>query len=353
MAAREIVHEDDGSRWYRVPSGKRIYLCSFSDCEKTAVKDGVCPNHCADYKRVIKTCSEEGCTAKARKAGKCFKHGGKVKCSEEGCEKFARDKGLCGEHGGKRQKCTVEGCTNVAQKRGLCVAHGAPKTKCSKPGCKNKAVLNGVCYGHGAPRKLCSTEGCTSKAQNKGLCYKHGADRTYCSVQGCPNLRVKDGICYAHGAEPVLCGFEDCVNIARKDGWCFMHSTQLYKDQEAERNKKYRYAHMNVRLARNLRSRVYKALMGLCKSEATLELLGCSDDDLMYHLESQFNDGMTWDNYGGKHGWQMDHIRPCVDFDLSDPYQQHECFHYTNLQPLWPLTTKSKVVEQNRNVLKP
>jgi hypothetical protein len=41
---------------------------------------------------------------------------------------------------------------------------------------------------------------------------------------------------------------------------------------------------------------------------------------------------MSFDNYGE---WEIDHIRPCSSFDLSDPKQQEECFHYTNLQPLW------------------
>ena len=43
---------------------------------------------------------------------------------------------------------------------------------------------------------------------------------------------------------------------------------------------------------------------------------------------------MTWENHGIG-GWHVDHIRPCADFNLLDPEQQRQCFHFTNLQPLW------------------
>lgn len=33
--------------------------------------------------------------------------------------------------------------------------------------------------------------------------------------------------------------------------------------------------------------------------------------------------------------WNIDHIKPCTKFDLSDPKQQEICFNYKNLQPLW------------------
>lgn len=66
---------------------------------------------------------------------------------------------------------------------------------------------------------------------------------------------------------------------------------------------------------------------------------GCSVDDLILHIESIFLDGMTWDNHGK---WHIDHIKPCCAFDLTDPKQQRDCFHYSNLQPLWAVDNLKK-----------
>lgn len=88
----------------------------------------------------------------------------------------------------------------------------------------------------------------------------------------------------------------------------------------------------NIRLIHNLRVRLYEVLKGKIKTSSTLNLLGCSVDELWIYLESQFQPGMTRENYGT---WHIDHIKPCSSFDFTDPDQQKKCFHYTNLQPLW------------------
>ena len=91
---------------------------------------------------------------------------------------------------------------------------------------------------------------------------------------------------------------------------------------------------INYKLRRTLPARI-KAAIKHAKTEKcdkSINLLGCSINEVRKYLEAQFLSGMTWDNHGD---WHIDHIKPCVAFDLSDPEQQRECFHYTNLQPLW------------------
>jgi len=88
----------------------------------------------------------------------------------------------------------------------------------------------------------------------------------------------------------------------------------------------------SFKLRQRLASRIWGALSGAHKSAHTMELIGCTVEELWIHLESQFKRGMTRGNYGI---WHCDHIKACAKFDLTDPEQQRICFHWTNLQPLW------------------
>lgn len=114
--------------------------------------------------------------------------------------------------------------------------------------------------------------------------------------------------------------------------------SQSHKKERRVYFKKYRQI-LHNKLTNNLRKRVWDALKNNIKSTNTLKLLGCSVEFLKQYLEKQFKQGMSWNNYGK---WHIDHIKPCAKFDLSKSKEQRECFHYTNLQPLWAKENCSK-----------
>jgi len=116
-------------------------------------------------------------------------------------------------------------------------------------------------------------------------------------------------------------------------------SRQWRIDNKERLNEQLRLKRKNdpeFKIKCNLRKRLsfLVRLYSLKKSKQTLALLGCDMPFFMKHIESLFQDGMTWSNYGFN-GWHLDHKIPCDAFDLSKPEEQGKCFHYTNIQPLW------------------
>ena len=129
----------------------------------------------------------------------------------------------------------------------------------------------------------------------------------------------------------------DLDRLAQRNYWNSWYKTnsEQYNTKQKERyNQDSHY-----KLTKNLRSRFWHALKKATKSISIIELTGCSLEELKAHLESQFTEGMSWENHGE---WHIDHIRPCASFDLTDPEQQKLCFHYSNLQPLWAVDNLKK-----------
>lgn len=115
------------------------------------------------------------------------------------------------------------------------------------------------------------------------------------------------------------------------------YAKQHYQNnkEHIHRQRKYRlYSNINARLAANLRTRLRNAVKYQQKAGSAVRDLGCTIEELNKHLESRFQEGMSWDNWS-KSGWHIDHIRPLSGFDLTDIEELKEACHYTNLQPLW------------------
>jgi len=92
----------------------------------------------------------------------------------------------------------------------------------------------------------------------------------------------------------------------------------------------------------NLRGLIYRSITrnGYNKDSISEEILGCSYEEFIKHIESQFEDWMNWDNYGNPEDgivepnktWDIDHITP-----TSSAINESEVIklnHFTNLQPL-------------------
>ena len=98
--------------------------------------------------------------------------------------------------------------------------------------------------------------------------------------------------------------------------------------------KKRRQTDIKFRLKENLRARINSGLnrhLSGGKFNTSSELLGCSIEKWVYHLEQQFSSKMNWDNYGTY--WEIDHIYP-----LS----KGGSFNYINTQPLTIIENQQK-----------
>lgn len=81
---------------------------------------------------------------------------------------------------------------------------------------------------------------------------------------------------------------------------------------------------------RNLLNNAFNKRTKVGKKKRAEEILGCTIEEFIAHLESQFQEGMTLENHGE---WHIDHKIP-----LSSAKTEEDVIrlnHYTNLQPLW------------------
>lgn len=92
----------------------------------------------------------------------------------------------------------------------------------------------------------------------------------------------------------------------------------------------------NFNIMCKLRARITKVLKrnNGKKAYSSIELIGMPIDEYKDYLKSTMYDNMTWDDFlnGDVH---LDHIIPCVVFDLTNSEEQKKCFHWSNTQLLW------------------
>lgn len=113
--------------------------------------------------------------------------------------------------------------------------------------------------------------------------------------------------------------------------WSKNNPDKVRKHRKTYHDKNYGI-NIAYTLRKRLRTRLRSAIKRRQKIGSAILDLGCSIEYLQTYLESKFQPGMSWDNYGK---WHIDHIIPLSKFDLQDIDQFSKAVHYTNLQPLW------------------
>lgn len=130
-------------------------------------------------------------------------------------------------------------------------------------------------------------------------------------------------------------------NKDHKKKWAKEHYKQNKEHYSKYRNEKYN-SDPDFKLTCFVRSFCFKVTNAVKEDKElrSLEYLGCSIAEFKAHIESQWQEGMTWENHS-KDGWHIDHIKPLDWFikNSDDPWQAN---HYTNLQPLWAEENLSK-----------
>jgi hypothetical protein len=112
------------------------------------------------------------------------------------------------------------------------------------------------------------------------------------------------------------------------------------KDKMLEKKNQYqkerRKNDPEFKILLNTRGRIGMALkaQNAYKNFRTIDILGCSPAKYRKYLENQWYNNMTWKT-NTRDGWQVHHTIPIYMFNLTDPEQYMQCFHYTNTQPLW------------------
>jgi len=204
--------------------------------------------------------------------------------------------------------------------------------------------------------------------------HKKMKDGLYCECKECRKLKSKvnyannlkkekkvvtEKICGTCKFKKNICDFHK--QIGTKDGYraeckeCrskkFVLNYDDIKVQHRESAKNYRIN--NREKFNKYRKMLYKKIphvyawrgmlssvlrrFGRKKENKTYEILGYSALELKEHMEKQFKDGMSWENWGE---WHIDHIKPLSYFDKNeDPKIVNSL---SNLQPLWAFDNISK-----------
>ena len=112
-------------------------------------------------------------------------------------------------------------------------------------------------------------------------------------------------------------------------------SKKYYQENKEEIKAKSSMKY-NMDVNYKIKKNVHKAIANGIKNkyfEERLEyMLGYSFNELKLRLEKNFQDGMSWDNFGK---WQIYHVVPVHVYNFYNENEIKKCWDLDNLFPMW------------------
>ena len=137
-------------------------------------------------------------------------------------------------------------------------------------------------------------------------------------------------------------------NIKYKEKYTRQH--KIWSENNPDKIRKYsndRYYRnkdkIDAKINKNISKHMWESLKGNKQGSHWEILVGYTLNDLQIHLESKFQEGMSFNNYG-KTGWHIDHIIPISLWKFEKPEDREfkQCWALCNLQPLWAVDNLRK-----------
>jgi len=108
------------------------------------------------------------------------------------------------------------------------------------------------------------------------------------------------------------------------------------KKSKREYAKRKKNNDLQFKIKTNIRIRLRCAIRTKARRGSAVSDLGCTIEHLIKYIESLWKPNMSWDNWGKGIGkWQIHHLVPLHQFDLTDRNQLQLACNYSNLVPMW------------------
>ena len=124
----------------------------------------------------------------------------------------------------------------------------------------------------------------------------------------------------------------------RKEYYDKWRTENIHKHREYKRKyeKHRKDTDPLYKLISNFRTAIYQVLKEnrVDKNQSYFDVLQYTPEQLIVHLEKQFTEGITWENYGE---WHVDHKLPISSFNIIEMGDSEfmKCWSLENLQPMW------------------